>query len=165
MSSSAIRKIHSLPALTRRIAHARAQGRRVVFTNGCFDLLHAGHVTLLERARRLGDLLIVGLNSDRSVRMLKGSTRPIVNQRDRARLVAALECVDYVMIFNEPTPQQAVERLQPDVLVKGADWGTQQIVGSDVVRRQGGRVVRVPLVKGLSTSTLIERIRGLRESR
>ena len=159
MSSSAKKKIQSLPALTRRIAQAQAHRRRVVFTNGCFDLFHAGHVTLLERARRLGDLLIVGVNSDRSVRALKGPTRPIVSQRDRALLLAALECVDYVTIFNDPTPRRLVERLQPDVLVKGADWGTQQIVGSDVVRRYGGRVVRMPLVKGLSTSRLIERIR------
>ena len=160
MSSDARRKIQPLAALSRRIARAHAQGQRIVFTNGCFDLLHAGHVTLLERARGFGDLLVVGINSDRSVKALKGPTRPIINQRNRAYLLAALSCVDYVTIFDDPTPQRLVEQLVPDVLVKGADWGSQKIVGGELVRRHGGRVVRMPLVKGLSTSKVIEQIRG-----
>jgi len=128
----------------------------VVFTNGCFDLLHTGHAKLLERAKRLGDLLVVGINSDRSVRaMMKGPGRPIVGQRDRAQLLAALESVDYVTIFNEPTPQQLIARLRPNVLIKGADWGASKIVGRELVQR----VVRFPLVKGYSTSRLIERIK------
>ena len=137
---------------------AQANGRTVVFTNGCFDLLHAGHVKLLERAKRYGDLLIVGLNSDRSVRALKGPGRPILGQEDRALLLAALQSVDYVAIFNERTPQRLVERLRPGVLIKGADWGAAQIVGRRTVERRGGRVIRLPLLKGYSTTKLIKRI-------
>lgn len=152
-------KIKPLRALVGVVRRANARGRRVVFTNGCFDLLHAGHVKLLEHARRQGDLLIVGLNSDRSVRALKGPGRPVFSQRDRALLLAELQSVDYVTIFNERTPQRLIERLRPDVLMKGADWRSGQIVGSDVVRRKGGRVVRFPILKGYSTTKLIQRIR------
>lgn len=157
-AAGARRKIASLPRLVRAVRHAKARGRRVVFTNGCFDLLHAGHVTLLEQAKRLGDLLIVAINSDRSIRALKGPSRPIVPERDRALLVAALQSVDHVTIFDAPTPQRWIARLRPDILVKGADWGRGTIVGRDVVERHGGRVVRLPLMKGRSTSRLIERI-------
>jgi D-beta-D-heptose 7-phosphate kinase/D-beta-D-heptose 1-phosphate adenosyltransferase len=156
---SANSKILSRAALTRLIRTARAAGSTVVFTNGCFDLLHAGHVTLLERARRLGDLLVVGINSDRSVRALKGSSRPLVGQRDRALVLASLECVDVVTVFNERTPLRLIERLRPTLLVKGVDWGRSEIVGREIVERHGGRVVRLPLVKGRSTSGLIQRIR------
>ena len=152
-------KIKSAAALSRIVRQAEARGRRVVFTNGCFDLLHAGHVKLLERAKHYGDLLIVGLNSDRSVRLLKGPGRPIIGQRDRALLLAALHSVDYVTVFNERTPERLVERLQPRVLMKGADWGATQIVGRQTVERRGGRVVRMPLLKGYSTTKLIRRIR------
>jgi rfaE bifunctional protein nucleotidyltransferase chain/domain len=142
------------------VRQAKTQGRRVVFTNGCFDLLHAGHARLLERARRLGDLLIVGLNSDASVRLLrKGPGRPFVGERDRARLLAALASVDYVTTFSEPTPQRLIARLRPHVLVKGADWGAGEIAGREAVERGGGRVVRLTLLKGYSTSRLIERIK------
>ena len=156
---SANRKITSLHALTRIVKRASGRGRTVVFTNGCFDLLHAGHVKLLERAKRYGDLLIVGLNSDRSVRALKGPGRPVVGARDRALLLAALESVDYVTIFNEMTPQRLVTRLRPHVLIKGADWSTSEIVGRDIVHRRGGRVIRFPLVKRYSTTALIQRIK------
>jgi D-beta-D-heptose 7-phosphate kinase/D-beta-D-heptose 1-phosphate adenosyltransferase len=137
----------------------RGHGPRVVFTNGCFDLLHAGHARLLEWAKRQGDVLVVGINSDRSVRRLKGPGRPLMPQRERAGLLAALESVDYVTWFNAPTPQRVIAQLQPDILIKGEDWAADQIVGQDVVRRHGGRVLRFPLVKGLSTSQLIARIR------
>ena len=156
------RKILSMQALARRVAAAHASHRRVVFTNGCYDLIHAGHVQLLERAKSLGDLLIIGINSDRSVRGLKGSGRPVVAERDRARLLAALAAVDYVTIFDQPSPQQLIERLKPDVLVKGADWNAAQIVGKDVVQQRGGRVVRIPLRRGYSTTNLIKRIQALR---
>ncbi len=153
-------KIQPLARLRRLALAARAAGRRVVFTNGCFDLLHAGHVRVLERARALGDLLIVGINSDRSVRALrKGPNRPIVSAPHRALLLAALECVDYVTLFDEETPERAIRMLQPSVLVKGADWGSGRIVGRTLVERGGGRVVRIPLLKGLSTTALIQRIR------
>ncbi len=135
------------------------QHQSVVFTNGCFDLLHAGHVRLLETARRHGDRLIVGLNSDQSVRTIKGSGRPILPQAERAETLAALECVDGVVIFDEPTPAEVIRALAPDVLVKGADWGADAIVGRETVEARGGRVVRIPLVAGQSTTTLIERIR------
>ena len=152
-------KIQSAAALTRLVRRAQAGGRTVVFTNGCFDLLHAGHIKLLERARRGGDLLIVGLNSDRSVRALKGAGRPIVGQRDRALLLAALQSVDYVTVFNERTPQRLIEQLQPRVLIKGADWGAADMIGRGTVERRGGRAIRLPLLKGYSTTKLLERIR------
>ena len=153
-------KIKSAAVLQRLLRQHRSRGRTIVFTNGCFDLLHAGHVALLEGAKRLGDVLVVALNSDRSVRLLhKGPSRPIVPQRDRARLLAAFASVDYVTVFNERTPQRLVELLRPDVLVKGADWGTTRIVGAETVKAWGGRVVRVPLVKGYSTTKLVARIK------
>ncbi len=148
-----------MATLARIVRRAKAQGRTIVFTNGCFDLLHVGHVWLLERAKRMGDLLIVGINSDRSVRALKGRGRPIVGQQDRVSLLAALESVDYVTVFDEPTPQRLVARLRPQILIKGADWGIAQIVGRDIIERDGGRVIRIPLLKKYSTTRLIERLR------
>lgn len=153
------RKVKSLAALARIARRARARGERVVFTNGCFDLLHAGHIALLERARRLGHLLMVGVNSDRSVRTLKGPGRPIVPERNRARLLAALESVDYVTVFDDETPERVIAAVRPAVLLKGADWPAQSIVGGRLVQGAGGRVVRIPLVRGCSTSALIARIR------
>jgi D-beta-D-heptose 7-phosphate kinase/D-beta-D-heptose 1-phosphate adenosyltransferase len=137
----------------------RRNGQRVVFTNGCFDLLHAGHLALLERARTLGDVLIVAINSDGSVGKLKGAGRPLVPESERAELLLALEPVDRVVVFSEETPREAVAALVPDVLVKGADWGADAIVGSDTVEAAGGRVVRVEIVPGRSTSAILERIR------
>ncbi len=138
----------------------RRQQGRVVFTNGVFDLLHVGHVTLLEAARREGDALAVGVNSDASVRRLaKGADRPLVPEGDRARLLAALACVDCVVLFDEDTPLALIERLRPDVLVKGADYARDAIVGADQVEAWGGRVVRVPLASGYSTTRLLERLR------
>ena len=162
VTRAAQHKIKSVVALSRIVRAAKGQGRTVVFTNGCFDLLHAGHVKLLERAKRLGDLLIVGINSDRSVKMLKGPGRPIVSQRDRAVVLAALECVDYVTIFHNATPRRLVATLRPQILMKGADWGATEIVGRDVVERDRGRVVRFPLLKGYSTSRLIARMKRQR---
>jgi D-beta-D-heptose 7-phosphate kinase/D-beta-D-heptose 1-phosphate adenosyltransferase len=138
----------------------RAQGRRVVFTNGCFDLLHAGHLRLLERARAEGDALILGLNSDRSVRELKGTDRPLLPAADRAAVLAALEAVDCVVAFDEPTPQRLIETLVPDVLVKGADWAADAIVGREVVEAAGGRVVRIDLVPERSTTRLLRQIKS-----
>jgi D-beta-D-heptose 7-phosphate kinase/D-beta-D-heptose 1-phosphate adenosyltransferase len=140
-------------------ASGRRRGRRVVFTNGVFDLLHPGHVRYLAAARGLGDLLIVGLNSDRSVRANKGTARPIVPERERAEVLLALGCVDGVVIFDEDTPLAIVTRIEPDVLVKGADWGPNDIVGRDVVEARGGRVVRVELAPGHSTTELVRRAR------
>jgi D-beta-D-heptose 7-phosphate kinase/D-beta-D-heptose 1-phosphate adenosyltransferase len=137
----------------------RAAEARVVFTNGVYDLLHRGHVEYLEEARALGDRLVVGVNSDASVRRLKGPTRPILPERDRAGLVAALACVDLVVVFADDTPLRLIEAVEPDVLVKGADWAEDQIVGGDFVRARGGRVERIALREGLSTSVLVQRIR------
>lgn len=145
-------KILSRKALSRRLRSLR--GKKVVFTNGCYDLVHAGHLTLLEKARRLGDVLVVGLNSDSSVRKLKGPSRPLVDEKNRARLLAALECVDYVTVFPEETPAELIKALKPDILVKGGDYAPDQIVGRGDVKR----VVRVPLVKGFSTTNLIRKI-------
>ena len=156
-------KIRPRGWLAQAVRRFQRDGYRVVLTNGCFDVLHVGHVMLLARAKRLGDILIVALNSDRSVRTLKGPRRPIILQRDRARLVAALASVDYVTMFDEPTPLQLIQALKPNVLVKGADWKASGIVGRALVHRYGGRVVCLPLVSGYSTTQLITRI--LRQSR
>jgi len=136
----------------------RRAGARIVFTNGCFDLLHPGHVALLQAARGRGDLLVVGLNDDRSVRALKGPGRPVLGQRERASMLAALECVDYVTVFSERTPLETIRCLEPDVLVKGADWGAREIVGRDEVLARGGRVVRIQMKSRVSTSRIIDRI-------
>ena len=150
-------KILSRTELQSRAALWRAGGERVVFTNGCFDLLHIGHITLLEEARRFGDRLVVGLNSDSSVRALKGPSRPIVGERERARVLAALAAVDAVVAFAETTPLALIEALRPDVLVKGGDYATDEIVGAQQVVAWGGQVRIVPIVAGFSTSTLLAR--------
>ena len=136
----------------------RAKGNRIVFTNGCFDILHAGHVKYLGKAKSLGDLLILGLNSDCSVKKIKGPSRPIVSQKDRAVVIASLGFVDYVIIFSDTTPLRLIKAIRPHVLVKGADWKIGKIVGADFVKSYGGRIVAIPLVKGRSTTGLIRRI-------
>ncbi len=143
------------------VARLRADGRRVVFTNGVFDLLHPGHVGYLQEARRLGDALIVAVNSDRSVRANKGPERPVNHESERAEVLAALACVDAVVVFDEPTPIAIITALQPDVLVKGADWAADEIVGREVVEARGGRVVRVAIAPGHSTTAIIKKIRSL----
>jgi len=135
--------------------------KRVVFTNGCFDLLHPGHIRLLERAASLGDILVVGVNSDRSVRGLKGAERPLLPEAERAELLASLAVVDYVVIFDQETPREAISALLPDVLVKGADWDTGEIVGREEVEEAGGKVVSIPLEPGYSTTTILKQIRVL----
>jgi len=158
MASNTTGKIVTAAEAEKRVAALRAAGGRAVFTNGCFDLLHAGHVRYLAEARSLGDRLVVGLNSDASVRRIKDPGRPINGQAQRAEVLAALACVDLVVVFEEDDPLRLVERLAPDVLVKGADWAAADIVGADRVRAAGGRVVRIPLAPGLSTTGLIRRI-------
>ncbi len=140
-------------------ASARQSGRRVVFTNGVFDLLHPGHVRYLAAARELGDFLVVGVNSDRSVRANKGETRPMMPEQERAEILAALACVDAVAIFDAETPADIIRQIQPDILVKGADWAEDAIVGRDTVEARGGRVVRMAIEQGWSTSAIIEKIR------
>jgi len=145
------------------VAKLRAEGRTVVFTNGVFDLLHPGHVRYLQAARAEGDALIVGVNSDRSTRAIKGPARPVVPQEERAEVLAALASVDAVVIFDEETPDEIIRRLQPDVLVKGADWPADRIVGRDIVEARGGRVVRVPVIAGQSTTSILGRVRGAQQ--
>ena len=141
------------------VNRSRADGRRIVFTNGVFDLLHPGHLRYLQQSRELGNTLVVGVNSDRSVRAIKGESRPVTPEHERAEILAALACVDVVVLFDEDTPYALISRLQPDVLVKGADWPEEAMVGRDIVEARGGRVVRVPFEPGYSTTNVIEKIR------
>jgi len=144
--------------LLRAVATARAGGRTIVFTNGCFDILHHGHAYYLEKAKGLGDVLVVGVNTDRSVRGLKGPDRPIVPESDRAHLVAALASVDFVCLFDEPTPRELIEAVAPDVLVKGAGYTEDTVVGADFVRGRGGKVALIEALPGRSTRSIIEKI-------
>jgi D-beta-D-heptose 7-phosphate kinase/D-beta-D-heptose 1-phosphate adenosyltransferase len=150
-------KMLSMSGLAR--FRARNRKKRIVFTNGCFDILHRGHVELLREAKGFGDILVVGLNSDASVRRLKGRGRPLVKEKDRAFVLAALEAVDRVVIFGEDTPLEAIRALEPDVLVKGAEYGRGEIVGASIIEERGGRVERVSMRKGFSTTSLIRKAR------
>jgi rfaE bifunctional protein nucleotidyltransferase chain/domain len=141
-----------------QIERVRAGGGRVVFTNGVFDILHPGHLRYLKHARGLGDVLVIGVNTDRSVRAIKGESRPVTPEHERAEILAALDCVDAVVLFDEPTPYELIKRLQPDVIVKGADWSEESMIGRDIVEARGGRVVRVPFETGYSTTAIIEKI-------
>ena len=153
-------KVKSLDELKRIATQARQSGKSVVFTNGCFDLLHRGHLHVLREAKALGDILVVAINSDRSVKAIKGPSRPVFPEADRAELVAAMEMVDYVALFDEPDPHKIIAAIRPNVLVKGGDWGAGEIVGSDIVEQDGGTVAVIPYLKGFSTTAIIERIRG-----
>ncbi len=153
-----IKKVKSVVELQPLIAILRATGKKIVFTNGCFDLIHTGHTRYLEQAKSCGDVLIVAVNSDASVHTIKGEKRPINPQEDRAETLAALESVDFVTIFDEPDPYRVISELQPDVLVKGGDWPVEKIVGRDVVEARGGKVVSLPYIDGASTTGIIEKI-------
>jgi D-beta-D-heptose 7-phosphate kinase/D-beta-D-heptose 1-phosphate adenosyltransferase len=153
-------KVLTRDQLAPLLCTAQTQGKRIVFTNGCFDLMHIGHTRYLQAAKDLGDLLVVGVNSDASVKILnKAPDRPIVSDAQRAEVVAALGCVDYVILFNEPDPHSLIAALQPDVLVKGGDWPVERIVGREIVEARGGIVKTIPLVPNISTTSLIQRIR------
>src|ERR1700733_8581411 len=159
-AASSMGKIVSQDELIQVTARDKRDGRRIVFTNGCFDLLHPGHVRCLAGARALGDVLVVAINSDRSVRGNKGYGRPLVPERDRAEVLAALSSVDYVTIFDEPTPRDLISRVLPNILVKGADWAHDQVAGREEVEAAGGRVISIPLAPGFSTTKIVEKIRG-----
>lgn len=148
----------SLKKLLNELARLRKKGKKVVFTNGCFDIIHAGHVRYLNKAKSIGDVLVVGLNSDSSVRGIKGPTRPIVPQGERAEVLAGLKAVDFVVIFDEPTPLKLIEAIKPDILAKGADWAARDIVGGPSVMKNGGRIRRITLAKGRSTTNVIRRV-------
>jgi D-beta-D-heptose 7-phosphate kinase/D-beta-D-heptose 1-phosphate adenosyltransferase len=151
-------KIYSREKLKKIIDRLRKERKKIVFTNGCFDILHVGHTRYLEEAKKQGDVLVLGLNSDDSVRSLKGKKRPVIPENERADVVAALESVDFVTIFPELTPLELIEYLKPDVLVKGGDWKEEQVVGRKSVEKWGGRVIIIPEIKGSSTTNIVEKI-------
>jgi rfaE bifunctional protein nucleotidyltransferase chain/domain len=151
-------KIRTLEAAREACDRIKGSGKRVVFTNGCFDILHPGHTRYLYSAKELGDFLVVALNSDHSVRMIKGPKRPIFREQARAELIAALDCVDLVLIFDEENPLKVISNLLPDILVKGGDWAEEEIIGADVVKDRGGEVKRIPFVTGFSTTSIITKI-------
>jgi D-beta-D-heptose 7-phosphate kinase/D-beta-D-heptose 1-phosphate adenosyltransferase len=152
------RKVKTLEELVSMVDAFRRRGLRIVFTNGCFDLLHAGHIQLLQAARRLGDVLIVGLNSDESVRALKGEGRPVIPEKERLQILASLDCVAYLVVFSEPTPTRIIETLRPDILAKGANYAQDEVTGHEIVERYGGRIERVPIRSEISVSRLVNRI-------
>ena len=154
-------KLKSLSQLLPILAERRKARKKIVFTNGCFDLLHVGHVRYLSQAKALGDILVLGLNADRSVRKLKGRGRPLVSQAERAEVLAALESVNFIVLFGDATPEKLIRAIRPDVLVKGGDWKKEHIVGADLVESLGGSVRSLPFVRGRSTSALLRKIKNL----
>ena len=155
------KKIQSLPALVRKVRKLQKKRQQIVFTNGCFDILHLGHIDYLERARQLGDCLVVALNRDASVRRLKGAKRPVNSERDRAGVLSGLASVDYVVFFSENTPQKVIQKIQPDILVKGSDWSISKIVGAGFVQAKGGKVKSLKFLQGRSTTKLLQKIHQL----
>ncbi len=153
-----VEKILNRSDLSIVINNLKKQGKKIVFTNGCFDILHPGHVTYLDKAKKLGDVLVLGLNSDASVKRLKGKNRPVLNQDERATIISHLEMVDFICIFDEDTPYELISLVKPDVLVKGGDWSVENIVGKDIVESYGGLVINIPYIEGKSTTGIIERI-------
>ncbi|MDD3905096.1 MAG: D-glycero-beta-D-manno-heptose 1-phosphate adenylyltransferase [Candidatus Omnitrophica bacterium] len=153
-------KLKSLSAIGGIVSRLRRRDKKIVFTNGCFDIIHVGHVDYLSRARDLGDILVIGLNSDSSVRRLKGKGRPINKEKDRALILSALSFVDYIVIFGDDTPGNLIKKIKPDILVKGGDWKIKEIVGADFVSSYGGRVTTIPFVKGYSTTSIVERMKA-----
>jgi D-beta-D-heptose 7-phosphate kinase/D-beta-D-heptose 1-phosphate adenosyltransferase len=151
-------KIKNITQIKKIISRLQAKGKKIVFTNGCFDILHYGHVKYLQDAKKLGDFLVIGVNSDASVRRLKGKSRPIIPAKDRLRTLAALGCVDFLVSFPQDTPRELIKSLQPDILVKGADWKGKTIVGSDIVKNYGGKVKTIKFIPGRSTTKLIRKI-------
>jgi len=151
-------KIISIASLKRKIRRLKQDGKRVVFTNGCFDILHYGHTKYLQDAKSKGDYLVVAVNSDSSIKKIKAKNRPVVAQADRLRIIAALGCVDFVVLFNQDNPLKLIKALKPDILIKGSDWSRKRIVGADFVESYGGKVETINLVKGRSTSAIIEKI-------
>ncbi len=151
-------KLKHLREAKQIVEDLKKKGKKIVFTNGCFDILHVGHVRYLNDAKKYGDFLIVGINSDSSVRRIKGENRPIIDEKARAEVVAGLDSVDMVIIFSEDTPYELIKTLEPDVLIKGGDWKEEEIVGADIVKRSGGKVLTVPYISGYSTTSIIEKI-------
>lgn len=151
-------KLKTLAQLKKIAQNLKRRRKKIVFTNGCFDILHFGHIKYLEQAKQKGDILIVGLNSDRSVRKIKGKARPLTKQKQRAHILSALTFIDFIVIFNEKTPYRLINELRPNILVKGGDWSKDKIVGRDIVRKYNGKVITLPYVRGFSTAGLIKKI-------
>jgi len=151
-------RVLSRRAILRAVRSLKQRGKRIVFTNGCFELIHVGHLRVLRKAKELGHVLVVAINSDASVRKVKGRSRPIVTAKERAEILASLEPVDFVTVFTELTPERIISEIKPDVLVKGGDWGKDEIVGRDIVEARGGRVVRIPPIRGHSTTRILQKI-------
>jgi len=154
-------KIKPISELIKIVSGLKRKGKRIVFTNGCFDILHSGHVQYLEKAKSRGDILIVAVNTDASIRKIKGKSRPINNQTDRTKVLAALSCVDYVTLFAQDTPLSVIQKLKPDILIKGADWSKEKIAGADFVSGYGGIVATIELLKGRSTTNIIDKIAAI----
>lgn len=152
-------KLKALEIIKNEIQPLQQQGKKIVFTNGCFDILHAGHVDIFQQARNLGDALVVAVNSDISIKKIKGEKRPVVPQAQRMQVLAALEAIDYVVIFDEENPLKIIKELQPDILVKGGDWTVEAIVGREIVEKKGGKVISIPLMEGISTTNIIEEVK------
>ena len=153
-----LKKIRTLEETKNIISRLKAEGKKIVFTNGCFDIIHLGHIRYLHAAKKLGDFLVVAINSDSSVKRIKGKKRPILNEIARAEIIASIDCVDSVVIFSEDTPEDVIRSLIPDVLVKGGDWKEEEIVGADIVKKAGGKVLTIPYVSGFSTTSIINEI-------
>lgn len=154
----AISKLFTPARLGEKVRGLQKQGYSIVFTNGCFDILHVGHVRYLNEAKNQGDILVVGMNSDNSVRRIKGEKRPIIREEQRAEVLASLSCIDYITIFSEIDPLRVIKIIKPNILIKGADWPEDKIIGADFVKKNGGRVIRIPVVPDISTSTIIDAI-------
>lgn len=152
-------KLKPLEIIKNEIKALQQQGKKIVFTNGCFDILHAGHVDIFQQARNLGDALVVAVNSDISIKKIKGEKRPVVPQAQRMQVLAALEAIDYVVIFDEENPLKIIKEIQPDILVKGGDWPVETIVGREIVEKKGGKVLSIPLMEGISTTNIIEEVK------
>lgn len=151
-------KIKSRPELAHIIRQQKKEGRKIVFTNGCFDIIHPGHLSYLATAKALGDILVIGVNSDESVKRLKGNNRPILNQNERTLILSYMEMIDYLCIFDEDTPYELIKAIEPDILVKGGDWAVENIVGKDILEAYGGKVISIPYLEGASTTNIVERI-------
>ena len=156
-------KVYSIDSVTDKLNYHRQQNKKIVFTSGCFDILHRGHIVYLDFCKQQGDIVIVALNSDSSVKAYKGSDRPINNQQDRAVVLASLQSVDYIVIFNEPNPAEILRKTKPDIYIKGMDWKSKKIIEKEIVRSYGGKVMYAPLVEGKSSTNVVEKIKSLNE--
>ena len=156
-------KVKNFTQIAEIVNELKRKGKKVVFTNGCFDILHSGHIKLLKKAKKLGDILILGINKDKSIKKLKGKGRPIMNEKQRIEIISAIEFVDYVVPFGQPTPEKLIKRIKPDIIVKGGDYKKNEVIGKDIVEKYGGKVYIFPLVKNISTTKIIKKIKKMEE--